>query len=423
MQQMNYTIVGFRHHAWQGEGLAERLRQAQGKRIVLMHEETNVWNGEATAAYIDTEMVGYVSNDECHLSTTYCDLSAAHLLIGHITQVDVEHHRATATVSLNETTAANNRSAGTDGYEAWEQQHADIPVMGCTTDELRLRMLQCDLAALLANDEGLDATLRRDLEAYERLLPYDVSREATIGRRHIVDLMLQSSHGDIREWGRRLDISITTMGAPETRRQLADYFCTTLTATSQFRDMAARAAATDPALLEHALRQFPHHLYDEYHVSAADFVGKLYYRRVPARPLRRFVSGLLLLEHLRGQLTAVSRHESALADALSYAARIDHCATAPWQELIQPLWQRIATTFAQRITQTHGAKDTTFSRRFVCQVVGTLLALGVYRQDIAQTEYTRLLEGSARSSLRKNINQGVDSDDARHMLKRLVELR
>jgi hypothetical protein len=65
-------------------------------------------------------------------------------------------------------------------------------------------------------------------------------------------------------------------------------------------------------------------------------------------------------------------------------------------------------------------KQATFNRRFVCRLVGTLLSLGVYRADVAQTEYTRLLEGSSHSNLRKEINQGVDDESTRLYLRQLL---
>ena len=63
----------------------------------------------------------------------------------------------------------------------------------------------------------------------------------------------------------------------------------------------------------------------------------------------------------------------------------------------------------------------TFNRRFVCRLVGTLLAMNVYCQEVPQTEYTRLLEGSNRSNLRKEVNQGVDDESTRLYLRQLLK--
>lgn len=419
MQQKTYTIVGLRHHAWQGEGLDRRLSQAEGKRVVLTHDDDNEWNREATLAWIDIEMVGHVKNDQCHEATEYCRLMGEHRLQGRVTHVDVEHRRLTVTVGVRDGLTVSEQ-ADDDDYDQWTSQADDVPELERTHDEKRLAMLQYDLAALLTEDAGLDDTLRRELEAFEQLTPLDVSREATQYRRRITTLMLHSRHDDVRRWGRRMDVAVTAMGAPETGELMASYLCRELPDSRGFRDLMVRHRDLSVERLEQQLRNFPHRLYDEYRVSPATFMAKLYYRMVPARALRRFLTGLLMAEQMRGQLNRTVSQEQALGDVLDYVAQIDHCAAPQWQGLTRSLWQRIAAQYRQRLLSVNGAKGTTFNRRFTCQVVGTLLQLGVYRRDVRQTEYTCLLEGSRQSSLRKNINQGVDDDETRLSLRQLT---
>ena len=420
MQEKTYTIVGLRHHEWQGEGLSERLRQASGKRVVLVNDEGNEWNREATVAWIDTRKAGYVSNDECHEATGYCRLSAEHVLQGRVSGVDVEHRRLLVTVRVDDGLTVGAPAAD-DEYDAWYDEAADVPELGRTHDEQRLHMLQCDLSVLLTDDAGLDDTLRQELEVYEQLMPTDVSREATYYRRRLATLMLHSRHEAVRAWGRRLDVAITAMGAPERGEQLAAYLLRELPDSRLFRELLQRYPDTDLAALEAQLRRFPHRLYDEYRAQPATFMTKLYYRMVPAHPLRRFLTGLLLLEQQRGRLSQAVSQTAALQDVLDYVAQIDHCAAAEWQGLTAGLWQRIVAHYGQRLVETHGARGTTFNRRFTCQLVGTLLQLGVYRKDVRQTEYTCLLEGSRQSSLRKNVNQGVDDGETRLFLRQLVQ--
>ena len=152
MQEKTYTIVGLRHHEWQGDGLSERLRQAPGKRVVLVNDECNEWNREATVAWIDTRKVGYVKNDECHESTGYCRLMAEHLLQGRVRAVDVEHRRLTVTVGVGDGLTVSEPAEDSE-YDAWYEQSGALPELGLTHDEQRLHMLQYDLTALLSADE------------------------------------------------------------------------------------------------------------------------------------------------------------------------------------------------------------------------------------------------------------------------------
>lgn len=424
MQQEDYQIVGLRHNAWKGNGLAQRMREAEGKRVVLMRDEMNDWDREATAAYIDTEMVGYVSDAQCRRSSAYCDMADGQLLEGLVTAVDNEHHQLKVTVAVSG--KLPDLQEDTTPYERWERSYNKLPLMRKSPDDQRLLLLRRDLLRLLRAGTTLNDTLRRNLQVYEELMPVDISREATDDRHQIVVLMLQSTDSELRRWGRRLEIANTTLGSPEARQRLADYIFHRLPQTDVFHQMVVRHANIDPATLASQLKEFPHHLYDEYCLSATDFVSKLYYRRIPAQALRYFLSGVLLLEHLQGRTPSAdilsSRQQSAVDDALQYVGRIAHCAAPAWQCHIDRLWQQLTTDYAERIADVQRIKRGTFNRRFVCRLVGTLLQQGVYRQEVPQTEYTRMLEGVSNSNLRKEVNQGVDDESTRLYLRQLLKM-
>jgi len=420
MRTTTFSIVGLRHHDWQNN-LHAHMSQAMGKRVLLMREDSNDWNREATAAYIDTLMVGYVANSQCREAGAYCDLSASQLLEGSVVAVDEEHRMLMVTVAVSD--REPQLSDESTLYEQWEKQYHTVPMMALTADERRLLLLRRDLLFMLEEHRPYDGMMQHNLTVYEQLMAIDVSREAVDDRTRIIRLMKASTDADIRQWGRRLAVAVTTLGSPEARQQLAHYLFSELTATSEFHQMAQHHRHADLEEMERQLRLFPHRLYDEYLLSHDDFASKLYYRRIPQRPLRYFLSGLLLMHTLRPQHSTDEHdaaQQAAVGDALHYVAHIDHCAAAQWQERIGQLWQQLAREYAARISETHRAKNTTFCRRFVCQVVGTLLALGVYRQDVPQTEYTRLLEGSSRSSLRKDINQGVQDQGTRLSIRQMV---
>ncbi len=423
MLERRFNIVGLRHHAWQGKGLAQRMRQAEGKRVVLMHEEMNEWNREATAAYIDTEMVGYVSNDQCGTSSAYCDQADGQLLEGRVTTVDSDHQRLTVTVAVSGELA--DRQDESALYELWERSYNTLPLMMPTGDEQRLLLLRRDLLLLLRSAVTMNDSLQHSLQVYEQLMARDISREATDDRQQIVALLLDSRDDALHQWGERLEVEVTALGSPEAREQLAEYVFRQLPQCDAFHMMALRYGHIDATALEAQLKLFPHHLYDEYRLSPVTFVSKLYYRRIPARPLRYFVSGLLLLEHLRGRTVPTERlahqHQTALTDALDYVGRIAHCAAPEWQDRSNRLWQQLTADYAERITDTRRMKQATFNHRFVCRLVGTLLSMGVYRQDVPQTEYTRLLEGDSHSNLRKEINQGVDDESTRLCIRQLLK--
>ena len=296
MKTTTFTIVGLRHHDWQ-DSLHEHMSQAKGKRVLLMREDSNDWNREATAAYIDTLMVGYVSNSQCREAAAYCDLSEQLLLEGSVVAVDEESRQLTVTVAVGdeEPQLADENTL----YEQWEKQYNTVPMMALTADERRLQLLRRDLLFMLEKHRPYDEMMRHNLTVYEQLMAIDVSREATDDRSCIIRLMQDSTDGDIRQWGRRLTVAVTTLGSPEARQRLAHYLFSQLTATSEFRQMAQRHQQVYVEEMERQLRLFPHRLYDEYLLSHEEFASKLYYRRIPQRPLRFFLSGegIIVSEH------------------------------------------------------------------------------------------------------------------------------
>ena len=88
MISIHCTLVGFRHHAWRGTQLEERLARAIGQEVVLMRDRENHRNPEAAIACIDSEVVAYVNNDDCHRIATYLDATEYGLLYGVITAAD-----------------------------------------------------------------------------------------------------------------------------------------------------------------------------------------------------------------------------------------------------------------------------------------------------------------------------------------------
>lgn len=136
----------------------------------------------------------------------------------------------------------------------------------------------------------------------------------------------------------------------------------------------------------------------------------LYYRQIPARVLRRFLSGVLLLECLRGRLAADGDRQRRQREVAEYVARIESCASAAWRGRTQLLWQRITDAYDSRLAKLNGAKGTRFNARFVCNVVGRLIDLGVYTAEVSQAEYGRRLAVGGKD-MRPSVNKGL-ADEA-----------
>lgn len=418
MQTITCTLVGFGHHGWRGDDLGKRLSEARGKRVVLMREEDNDRNSDATIGFIDTLKVCYVANDECHATASYLQNSLSEILEGTVTEVDVANKRCKAVVSVDETTKITPPNEDC-AFKEWEQRHQELPTMRTSVTEQRLAMLQRDTMMLLASGAALDGPLKANLESYISLMRLDISREATVCRRQIADMMGQSHDEEIRMMGRNLEVMITAMGSDATCAALVRYIGRELPKLKPFTDMIQRNAHFDLQQLEQALADFPYHLYDEYKVSQADFVSRLYYRQIPGRILRRFLSALLLLQWRKEHTSEADLQAEMANKVLEYVDRLSPYVAEPWQGHTSALWKAIIAKYQERLAQTGKAKNVEFNARFVCMVAGRLIQNGVYDQQISQTRYGELMKLN-NIVMRTSINKALcDNTDVRRFVDSL----
>lgn len=85
------------------------------------------------------------------------------------------------------------------------------------------------------------------------------------------------------------------------------------------------------------------------------------------------------------------------------------------------LWSDIIEQYALRLTRLNGAKDTRFNARFVCQVMGRLIDLGIYDDAVSQAEYGRRMALNGRD-MRSSINRAlIDDEETRRAIGMMVE--
>ena len=419
MTAIHCTLVGFRHHAWQGTLLAQRLAEAPGSRVVLMRDSENHRNTEAAVACVGAEVVAYVTNDECHRIAAYLDDTEYGLLYGSITQVNVGDQRCTASIEVERPVPV--APAPDDGsFDEWDSQWADLPLARMGDADLQMLMLERDILSMLHQADAPTPLLVSELDKYLQLTPLDISGEATACRRQIADLLGASPDVALRAYGQRLEVTITAMGSNETCERTAHYISDEWAGSSPFQAMAQRHQTASRELLTQALDAFPHHLHREYTLSVPDFVSIAYYLRVPRHALRRFVSCELLLDALARQADAPGADQRMRQAVAEYVRRIDSCATPQWQPHIAGLWQALVSALADRLARLNGAKDTLFNARLVCMVIGRLIERGVYDASVTQAEYGRRLALGNRD-MRSSVNRALTGDDAlRNLVDHLV---
>lgn len=420
MNKINCTLVGFRHHAWRGMTLGNRIAHAQGRPVMLMRDSENHRNSNAAVACIDSEVVAYVSNDECHRIGSYIDTTQYGLLYGHITSVDASQYRCTAQIEVDRTIEETPATADT-GFAQWDADYSHIPTARLTDEELRLHMLQRHLLTQFSCQHEVSDLLVNDIELYITMTRYDISAEATQARRAITQLLLSSYLETLRRYGQRMEAAITAMGNNDVCADIARHLTHLYAQSSAITEMMRHHGAIERSALEQALMAMPHSLHSEYRLSVADFVSRAYYLQIPRRVLRRFICGELLLYHTTKAIAQGSMNSEIISAAKEYINRISTHLTTAWQDRATALWHEILQHFAPRIVKLNGVKDSAFNARFICQVVGRLIDLGVYDDTISQAEYGRTLALNGKD-MRSSINRGlIDDTDARCAISQMVD--
>lgn len=306
-------------------------------------------------------------------------------------------------------------------YDEWDEAWSHIPIARLGDDELRQDMLQRHVLAKLSHHTAASDNLCRDIERYMQGMRYDLSGEASQTRRTIADRLLASGDERLAEYGRRMEVTITEMGNNEVCADIAHHITRRLAQSAGVADALRHIGGIDRHEMEQALKAMPHGLHDEYRLSVADFVSRAYYLQIPRRILRRFVSGELLLDRLVHADAANGANEEIRLAAIEYISRANPYITPGWLSRADALWSDIIEQYALRLTRLNGAKDTLFNARFVCQVMGRLIDLGIYDDAVSQAEYGRRMALNGRD-MRSSINRAlIDDEETRRAIGMMVE--
>ncbi len=398
MTNIECHLVGFSHHAWQGEGLKSRLDKAPGKRVVLMPDPENLYNPEAVMAYIDTFQVAYVSDSQCHAIRYYCNRTSDGLLYGQVTASMPWEQTLCVEVSVPDC-AAVIPPVNDDSFDKWATTYADLPCMVPTAEEYRLCMLAADIRHLLTQEVTDISQLTSDLDVFLALTSTDPSREMTADRHKLLDLLKHSADTKLNDYAMKLEDIITRMGSDNEKRVLARRV-ETMAQSAELIEVAKRY--DNKVRVEEALEAFPYGLYREYQIDKGNCLKMMYYRRAPRKVIRKFVTLVALLDYV-GRATDRPDAAHRLQQALNYVHLIDNFMDEQWKALSADKWRQILEAHPSDLADTGKQKFTDFNKKFVCSIIGELKYLGIYGSKTEVSELTMKLEGNAKAGQRNYI--------------------
>jgi len=301
MYQMDFKIVGLPYHAWGGEELGDKVRSAVGKRVTLSHDCDNEKNSEATMAVIDTELVGYVCNEVCHVVSTYCDRSATKTLSAVVVDYDERggHYALWARTDVGEMMDVEKVHEH-EGAKRWSEEYGWLATMKKTDEEKRMKALVGEMKRVLMEGRGLDGEQRVVFDAYLQECRWYVSWEATQEREELQRLTAASEHEDMREWSRQLGNVMTMMGNEVHLAKVYDRMFEERSRDGAFLRLCRMHEELKLGALSQALSKFPGWMYQYFgKMEKWEYVSTLYYMRVPEVALNRFVTGVLMERQLR----------------------------------------------------------------------------------------------------------------------------
>ena len=301
MYQIDFKIVGLPYHAWGGDELSEKVRTALGKRVTLSHDCDNEKNPEATMAIIDTEFVGYVNNELCHVVSSYCDRSATKTLSAVVVDYDEQegNYALWARTDVGETMDVEEVHEHEEARR-WSEEYSWLATMKKTDEEKRMKALVGEMKRALMEGKGLEGEQKTVFDAYLRECRWYVSWEASQEREELQRLTAASEHEDMREWSRQLSHVITMMGNDDHLAVIYDRMFEKSKRSGAFLRLCSMHEDLKLVALRQALMRFPGWMFQYFgKMEKWEYVSTLYYMRVPEAALNRFVTGVLMEQQLR----------------------------------------------------------------------------------------------------------------------------
>jgi len=407
MVKKTFDIVGLRHSDVASH-LDDFLGRVTGRAIVLMPEPDNMADSRAICAYVGVESVGYVSHSQLEEAWAVMTAQATGIVEGTVTGVNARR----MTLEMETEVEGNIDMKSIYDVSLYEQWDYEGPEVRVAREQTKLSFCTRMLELKLPESGHWTAERRQQMLAilgvFMRLHRYDLSREMTLSRKRICDLLLAADDPELQAAGEELELESDYMGSREHAREMADYLLGELPLSADVQRVVSHARQYDADRVRASLERFPHRLFQEFIVDVPDFVSMVYYRHVPRRCLNRFVGGLQLLMGVGSGLPVAQPSSTTDQLIFDYTSRVSSLLSDDWTpERAAELWRRLVSLLRADMQNTRRQSFKLFNKKLVCALIGHLRSLGVYRQTARDVDITLLLEGSKTAGQRSYVCTGL----------------
>lgn len=343
MKNLTFHIVGLTHNDVKGHEV-EYAKEAEGRTICLVPDDTNTFDMLAVKAYDKQQLIGYVSalegEDVRALIIARKERNLRTRCIGCNSKNEGDKAglqlmvRALSDVSDEEMEQARREIYDDKIYDDWQYSGPVLPIEQLTRFSDCTMMLEGVINSIIrlqntlsegasdksssasdktsseAENRSLDAEteamLREELsdclsEARERLSSFleiqrsDYSREMTQARNRILHKLEQI---DDEELQRLRAVLLTEMGfitSSAYRERAAYSFFVEAPNAIKKKQTGTYDYKDQLDAIEQQLHAFPHNLYPTFKADPVDFLRQVFYKRVPRKKMLRLLSGIVLM--------------------------------------------------------------------------------------------------------------------------------
>lgn len=350
MKNLTFHIVGLTHNDVKGHEV-EYAKEAEGRTICLVPDDTNTFDMLAVKAYDKQQLIGYVSalegEDVRALIIARKERNLRTRCIGCNSKNEGDKAglqlmvRALSDVSDEEMEQARREIYDDKIYDDWQYSGPVLPIEqltrfsdctmmleGVINSIIRLRntlsegasdkgssasnnsSFASDKTSSEAENRSLDAEteamLREELtdclsEARERLSSFleiqrsDYSREMTQARNRILHKLEQIDDDELQ---RLRTVLLTEMGfitSSAYRERAAYSFFVEAPNAIKKKQTGTYDYKDQLDAIEQQLHAFPHNLYPTFKADPVDFLRQVFYKRVPRKKMLQLLSGIVLM--------------------------------------------------------------------------------------------------------------------------------
>lgn len=288
---LNFTINALSHCDW-SDCPEQLVEQAQGKRVLLVAEEDNV-DSSAVRVHFRGGVAGYVCRDDAPMVRAVMSAEGRQSWLAVVTgSIRVPYYKLKASCACAETTALSADEGLNQQYDAWVYTG---PLLPASQTQKELEGAVEYLSYVVGGELAWDEESRSYFETFLRLHKQDFSDEMFHFRHRLIGFF---ENRQMERERQEMALELHAMSRHEHRQEI-EHIIAALPSTPEFGQMMAKQGAADVPTLLAQMLSFPDNLAVLALKGSPMFCQRIYYAHPHRRVLRRFFSGMAVLQFYR----------------------------------------------------------------------------------------------------------------------------